>query len=92
MWHFVIFGKDGCSLCDNRKTVISSALKRAKIEGEITVYDVDTTDGMVEMSMLDNSKGEIPIVCAYKDDVLQKMWDGPRAVVRTKEVIELLNS
>jgi len=92
MWNFVVFGKESCSLCKNRESVILGTLERNNIEGDVTMYDVDTPDGMMEMSMLDDSKGEIPIVCAYRGDVLQKMWDGPYAIVRTKEITELLNS
>jgi hypothetical protein len=87
---FHIFGKAGCSLCDNRKSVIEGVIKRSEAEAEIVVFDVDDPVGMVEMSMLDDSKGEIPIVCAYVDDELVHMWDGPTAPVKSKEVREIL--
>ena len=90
MWKFIVFGKGNCDLCDNRKAVISKALSIKGIEAEVVFFNAETPEGRMELSMIDDSHGEIPVVCAYKNEELVKIWDGPKAVVTTRDLMNLL--
>lgn len=65
-----VFGKRGCSLCENAKNV-------ASLRGwivEVQFYDIGTEEGAAEMDM--NDIMNIPAVILYGDEVELGRWDG----------------
>lgn len=92
-----VFGKKGCTYCENRKSSLRKipALSKKelgkKVEIEILEYDIKTVEGLVEYCNEDRANSDIPIVVLETESgETLAVYDGPKAPIKTRELLELL--
>ena len=87
--NFIVFGKKDCDLCKSRESTVKGFIDKFYKDGVYKYLDVDESENMAEMFMLDVD--EIPaIVIIDEEDEVIKKWVGPRDVPTTKAIISTL--
>lgn len=100
MLRFIVYGKENCSICDNRKETIRNCCEKLGLkqktnekDGDYCVDFIDgsTPEGMTDMC-LKNIGLNIPSVLAYSDEKEVKRWVGPKDVPSMRDFKEICNN
>ena len=95
----IVFGKKGCSLCDNRKQNLEkfpAVWKKSTgedMEIEQVYHDIGTIDGLVSFCSEDRTNSDIPVVVLEdsKGKTL-KVYHGPTDIISSRNLLEVMGS
>lgn len=94
----IVYGKEGCHLCENRMENLRAVPARFKkatgedLEVNIQYWDISTMEGLCEFCKESRSNSDIPIVVLTENKQLLKVWNGPKDPLSTRSVIEILQA
>lgn len=92
----IVYGKEGCTLCENRVQNLKSFQKTFEkktgktLETEITYHDIKTVDGLTALCLDERTNCDIPIVILTDESgKLIHKFEGPSQPISSKRLMEI---